>query len=98
MKSVCLKIATLVSVNLLIVFFSAFTISAQTCISLMSSAAYTQDFDSLENTGTSSAVPSGWSFVETSGDDSMRLVLAPQQEVALIATDRRVVLNAPLVH
>jgi hypothetical protein len=40
--------------------------SAQ-CVSLTTlGSAYTQNFDTLANTGTSSAVPAGWSFAETS--------------------------------
>src|SRR5260221_12284421 len=36
------------------------------CISLSAAgAAYTQDFNTLANTGTSSTVPAGWSFAES---------------------------------
>src|SRR6266540_3973637 len=36
------------------------------CLSLSSLAAYTQNFDTLASTGTSSVVPVGWKFAESS--------------------------------
>jgi len=39
------------------------------CVSLTASGvAYTQNFDTLVNTGTSSTVPAGWAFLESSGN------------------------------
>ena len=38
---------------------------AQTCVSLSGISAYTENFDTLANTGTGSTVPPGWAFSES---------------------------------
>src|SRR5258708_33896478 len=38
---------------------------AQSCVSLTNLTPYTQNFDTLASSGTSSTVPAGWAFAET---------------------------------
>ena len=48
----------------LLIFFCSLLVKAQISITILNTP-YSQDFNTLANTGTSSAVPAGWAFVET---------------------------------
>jgi hypothetical protein len=60
MRHVCRKVAIAFAIS-----FIAPLLPAQTCVSLTAGSAYTQNFDSLASTGTSSSLPTGWAFAET---------------------------------